>query len=306
MASWAKVDDQKCERLCTTADSLRPVTKILYMDAHFPAVFARRDHLFELGSLNHLRRTGRLRTLLPGVYCWAGIDDSFELRAQAVTLWDPRAVFLGSAAARLSWWPTHTEGNILVSGTHARSPRPWLAVSAKKVPVDHVAAFNMIRLADPALAVLEMLSSGNANAVCEALRRGATTMAHLNNALKHVLWADGNVVRRQLLRAAREEPWSPLELEAHVRLRSARIQGWSTNHLVRTPAGKLFVDIAFLQKRIAVELDGWEYHGTRVAFHADRERWNSLTLEGWQVLHFTYRTLDTLIPTLAQALRRPG
>lgn len=273
------------------------------MDAPFPAVFARKDHLPELGHVNHLRRTGRLRTLLPGVYCWAGIEDSFELRAEAVTLWDPSAVFLGSAAARLSWWPTHPQERILVSGSRARTPRPWLHVSAKKVPVDHVVRFNMIQLADPALAVLEMLSSGDGNAICEALRRGATTMAHLHNALKHMLWADGNVVRRQLLRAARDEPWSALEMDAHQMLRAARIRGWSTNHLVRTKAGKLYVDVAFVEQRIAVELDGWEYHGTRAAFHADRERWNSLALEGWQVLHFTHHTLSTLVPTLTRALK---
>lgn len=192
------------------------------MDAPFPAVFARKDHLPEFGQFNHLRRTGRLRTMLPGVYCWAEIEDSFELRAEAVNLWDPAAVFLGSAAARLSWWPTHPQTRILVSGTHARTPRPWLQVSAKKVPVDHVARFNRVQLADPALAVLEMLSSVDPNAICEALRRGATTMAHLHNALKHLLWADGNVLRRQLLRASRDEPWSPLELDAHQLLRGAR------------------------------------------------------------------------------------
>lgn len=304
LADWVKVDERKCEILWSGADPPSLPPTVLHMDAHFPAVFARRDHLFELGPLNHLRRTGRLRTLLPGVYCWAEMEDSFELRAEAVTLWDPAAVFLGSAAARLSWWPTHPEPTILVSGTRARAPRPWLKVSAKKVPTDHVAEFNMIRIADPALAVLEMLSFGDPHAICEALRRGATTMAHLNNALKHILWADGNVARRQLLRAARDEPWSPLELDAHQSLRSAGIRGWSTNHLVRTPAGKLYVDVAFVERRIAVELDGWEHHGTRGAFHADRERWNALTLEGWQVLHFTYRTLDTLIPTLTRALRR--
>lgn len=274
------------------------------MQPFLPAVFARKDHLAHLGHINHLRETGQVRTLLPGVYCWAAVEDSFELRAEAVTLWDPKAVFLGATAARLSWWPTHPDDTLVVSGTHARMPRPWLHITSRKVPEDLVAHFEMIKLADPALAVLDMVASGDGNAICEALRRGATTLSRMQNALKVVRWANGNTMRRRLLHESRDEPWSPLEREAHILLRAAGITGWRTNHRVRTSSGNLYIDVALVAERIAVELDGWEFHGTKDAFHADRQRWNSLALAGWDVLHFTHRTLPTMIPTIKKILRR--
>ena len=38
-------------------------------------------------------------------------------------------------------------------------------------------------------------------------------------------------------------------------------------------------------------LDGWETHGTRLAFEEDRRRRNYLVLAGYAVLNFTYRQL---------------
>lgn len=279
---WKVVEGRGPDGAAFHSEGMRP---------SLPAVFARKDHLPHLGHVNHLRRTGQVRTLLPGVYCWTAVEDTFEVRAQAVALWDP------------SWWPNHPAELILVSGSHARAPRPWLHVTSKKVPDDLVREFEMIRLADPALAVLEMMAGGDGNAICEALRRGATTLARMQNALKVVRWANGNTMRRRLLHESRDEPWSPLEREAHKLLRTAHIMGWRTNHPVRTARGKFFIDVALVAQHIAVELDGWEFHGGKDAFHADRERWNSLTLSGWEVLHFTHRTLDTMVPTLRKMLR---
>ncbi len=290
--------------LWKSADAADHSPTVANVHPYLPAVFARKDHLNHLGHINHLRRTGQVRTLLPGVYCWTAVEDSFELRAEAVTLWDPNAVFLGATAARLSWWPSHPDDIVLVSGTHARTPRPWLRVTSKKLPEDLVVQFDMVRMADPALAVLDMVATGDGNAICEALRRGATTLARMQNALKSMRWADGNAMRRRLLHESRDEPWSPLEREAHVLLHAAGFTGWRTNYRVRTTKGNLYIDVALVVERVAIELDGWEHHGGKDAFHADRERWNSLTLAGWEVLHFTYRTLSTMVPTLEKMLRK--
>ena len=41
-------------------------------------------------------------------------------------------------------------------------------------------------------------------------------------------------------------------------------------------------------ERIAIELDGYAFHSSRVAFSADRLRQNDLTTQGWKVIRFTY------------------
>ena len=57
------------------------------------------------------------------------------------------------------------------------------------------------------------------------------------------------------------------------------------------------IDYALMggQLRIAIELDGFEFHGNRHAFSYDRLRQNDLHAAGWTVLRFSYDSirLDT-------------
>lgn len=54
------------------------------------------------------------------------------------------------------------------------------------------------------------------------------------------------------------------------------------------PGRKYRLDIAVPGARLAVEVDGWEWHGKHKGdFTRDRERQNLLTLNGWRILRFT-------------------
>jgi very-short-patch-repair endonuclease len=52
------------------------------------------------------------------------------------------------------------------------------------------------------------------------------------------------------------------------------------------------VDFAWPERGVVVELDSWEYRGTRAAFERDRRRDRRLTTAGWKVLRVTWRDLD--------------
>ena len=53
------------------------------------------------------------------------------------------------------------------------------------------------------------------------------------------------------------------------------------------PGRRFRIDIAFPKEKLAVEVDGWAYHGkTLGGFRHDRERQNMLTLYGWRILRF--------------------
>jgi very-short-patch-repair endonuclease len=47
-------------------------------------------------------------------------------------------------------------------------------------------------------------------------------------------------------------------------------------------------DLAWPEVGLAVEVDGWETHGTREAFQDDRERDALMVAMGWRVLRFTW------------------
>jgi hypothetical protein len=75
-------------------------------------------------------------------------------------------------------------------------------------------------------------------------------------------------------------------------------------HPVRRPTGEpAYIDLAYPQPMLAVELDGWEVHGIRSAFEDDRIRANDLVLLGWTVLRFTWAMSDAyLCSTIRNAL----
>jgi very-short-patch-repair endonuclease len=63
------------------------------------------------------------------------------------------------------------------------------------------------------------------------------------------------------------------------------------NHTVQV-RGRLFeLDCAWPSQRIAVELDGHVFHGTRSAFERDRARDRMLQAAGWRVIRITWRQL---------------
>lgn len=61
-------------------------------------------------------------------------------------------------------------------------------------------------------------------------------------------------------------------------------------HWIPTSLGNFRADFAYPEHKIAVEADGWKYHGTREAFVKDRERNNALATLGWKIFHVTARS----------------
>lgn len=66
------------------------------------------------------------------------------------------------------------------------------------------------------------------------------------------------------------------------------------------------VDFRWTSRRLAVEVDGYEFHRGHGSFERDAERNNDLRARGWTVLRFTYRMLkyrpDYVIRTILNAL----
>ncbi len=66
------------------------------------------------------------------------------------------------------------------------------------------------------------------------------------------------------------------------------------------------VDAVWRAQRIAVELDGWEFHRTKHAFERDRERDAVLTAAGWRVVRLTHRQVIHRPDRVVETLRRLG
>lgn len=57
---------------------------------------------------------------------------------------------------------------------------------------------------------------------------------------------------------------------------------------VRTPSGTRYIDFAYPDQLLAIELDGFANHGHRQAFEDDRIRQNDLEQLGWHFRRFTW------------------
>lgn len=75
------------------------------------------------------------------------------------------------------------------------------------------------------------------------------------------------------------------------------------------PRSRYRIDIALEAEKIAIEIDGWQYHGKfKSAHESDRERQNHLAVAGWLVLRFTagqiFKDLQGVSATIERAVQQ--
>ena len=94
----------------------------------------------------------------------------------------------------------------------------------------------------------------------------------------------------RLIAAVEDGSHSELELWGvqHV-LRGPGMPAFVQQHPVRLRSGTIRLDAAVLRLKVAVELDGAAFHGSRTARERDLRRDAALAVLGWQTLRFSYR-----------------
>lgn len=263
-------------------------------------ILSRRLHPALIGRIDAAVKRGELVPLLPGTYAQTA---TFEPLILAVADWDPDAVFTGSAAARLTWWPEVNDETVrAVTRRRPRRAVKGTALSQTPIAEDLIWLRRGLRVQNPAASTLDLARAIGPDAIDEALRRRVTTVTRLQEALFLMAGRPHNASLARWLRVSRDEAWSALEREAHAILRRARITGWKGNYFIRVKGRTYYADLAFPGARIAVELDGWRYHSDRASFVSDRRRDVALRLAGWTVLRFTAQSLEELVPALRKAL----
>lgn len=75
------------------------------------------------------------------------------------------------------------------------------------------------------------------------------------------------------------------------------------------PGRRYRIDIALVEEKVAIEVDGWQYHGKfKSAHESDRERQNHLAVGGWLVLRFTagqiFKDINGVSATIDKAVQQ--
>lgn len=124
------------------------------------------------------------------------------------------------------------------------------------------------------------------------LRKGMLRLNDLRRCVAGLHPAPGrhpNKVHRVLRRRLRgyEPGDSDLEMRFVRALVAAGMPEPIQQHRVSLGSRRCRIDLAYPDLMLAIEVDGWEFHGTRTAFDEDRARANDLVVAGWNVMRFT-------------------
>lgn len=211
------------------------------------------------------RRWSRLH---PGMYLIGGHRLTPEARIRGAWPWGgPYSVVTGAAAAYWHRMREQAPAIVELSMPANTSPRPQPGIRLRRRDLfdSDVQELDGIRLAAPPFAALE---------TAVALPGGST---FLDRALqKHVhfpaVYRADSAAERLLIRL----------------LRDAGIDGWALGH----PLGPYTIDLAFPERRLAIEVDGWAYHVDPDRFRNDRRKGNYLARCGWDLLRFTWHGLN--------------
>jgi very-short-patch-repair endonuclease len=120
----------------------------------------------------------------------------------------------------------------------------------------------------------------------------------------------GSKNAREVAAAATGASESFLESMLRALVIQAGLEGFEPQVLVERGKFRARVDLGHRQTEIAVEAEGYEFHGSSRDFAADCRRYDELVAAGWLVLRFTYHQVvfepEWVIATIREALRQRG
>lgn len=273
-----------------------------------------RDHLSHK-QLKARLRSGRLILVRWGIYRLAGVPVTRRQPLRAALLAaGPDAAASYCSAAEIWGFPGLIAGELeLTVPWPARVRLPGVkSHQSQMLPPHHVTHHQGLRVTTPARTLADLSAvvgpSQLGRMVDDALRRHLLDLDELREAYD-VLACRG---RRRLtvLRAVLDArlpgfhpAGSPAELDVRRVLVEAGLGEPLPQYQVDVGDTVYLLDWAYPDDRIAIEYNGWEFHGGRSAFNHDAARTSALTAAGWRVLIVTSATAPRTLIGNVRALR---
>ena len=245
--------------------------------------------------------SGRWVSMQRGVYRVAGAPASWEQQVLAACLaCGPTAVASHTSAGTLWGFPGITSDALEVSVPLGRRPRPaGVVVHQTQLGRADVARVGAIPITRPARTLIDLAACVHMNTLEEvlddALRRKLVTVASMTRRIRQAGRRQGLHVLHALV-AARDPdeapPQSPLETRVLRVIRRGGLPRPVRQFMVTDGRRRAFLDVAWPELRLAVEVDGYRHHSGRARWEGDRARQNMLTLLGWRIIHVTAADLE--------------
>jgi very-short-patch-repair endonuclease len=256
--------------------------------------------------------SGRWRAVHPGVYLVGGAPDTWHQRMLGACMAaGGLAVASHRAAARL-WGLLGEDDLVELSVLRPKGPKPAGALwhrSRDLIPA-HTTVRGGVPVTNPLRTLVDLGAVVQWWTVEDALDRG---LAQRLFSVAAVEW-----FRHEVARPGRRGCGVLRKVLDERALGTARPDGLLEPRMARVlkghglpPAAFQYVvpglgarvDFAYPERRIAIEVDGYEVHGTPKAMAADFERQNRLMAAGWVVLRFTWIQVVRQPAAVAAAIR---
>ncbi len=217
-----------------------------------------------------------------------------------------------SAAAM---WGILSRDDDLVDVTVTGNPRAKVGVR-----IHRIAAFSPLelrtraglRLTSPARTVCDLAATEPRREVEQAMEEAIAARLSTESEIRAVLERHGSRPGSCMLRmilAAQQGPGFTRSAAERALLELIIAAGLPAPEK-NVRVGKHRVDFLWPDERVVVEVDGYQFHGHRMAFEADRKRDRMLRAAGYTVLRITWRALQAepyaVVADLTRALTLPG
>lgn len=241
----------------------------------------------------------RLLSVQPGVFRLAGAPESWHQALTAAAL-AAQGVVSHRSAAEL-WGLIQPAGYVEISIPARSNPRLRLPAIAHRIIDLHAELAERragLSITDPVRTIIDLGLVLPKHSVDGALARGLSTrlfgisqVERLRDALGRQGRNGAGIVRELLedrvLGGGMQESILEKRLTDIVRKHnlpfpSLQEEVWTAGRFVAR------VDAAYPERRLAIEVDGYEHHSSPEAFQHDRTRQNRLVALGWTVLRFTW------------------
>ncbi len=295
--------------------------KVVSPDTRIAALAARQHGAFTtaqalaveltMHAITHRLQTGRWIKLHLGVYAIAGTPRTDEQRIIAAVLsLGPQAVAASLTAAWLLGLverPGDLVYVVLPDGQH-RQGRKGIGVREARLTRTDVRTVNGIRCTGPERTIVDVAGVVT-KAVLEAIvddavQLGRTTIPKLRRYVseRRLGHRPGAKMLRELLDdRTKGVPQKDLEKLFIGKLRRTDL----AEPKRQVPCGTFFIDFAYPDAKVAIELHGKGWHFNGRAFREDPRRQNQIVLAGWRKpLIFTWEDVDERWPVVEATIRR--
>ncbi|MHB1836325.1 MAG: DUF559 domain-containing protein [Solirubrobacteraceae bacterium] len=273
-----------------------------------------RSQLLELGfsgsAIDRRVLRGALHPLLPGVYA-VGHEMLAPLAAETAALLyigDDCVLSHASAAAVWGLGPAPAVVAVTRIGVTSRRQARLVVHRAEAIDIRDVTIHHGLPLTTPARTLLdraaEVRISELERVLAEIRVQGLATDAELLAVLDRYSRRSGTGKLRALLRSERSPAMTRSEAERALRRLVSAAE--LPEPLFNVRLHGMQIDALWSAQRLAVEVDGYPFHGHRAAFERDRRRDQRLAAAGYTVIRITWRQLRdepmAVAVRLAQAL----